>query len=140
MEDYRRYYLDLMFFGCNTVEHIPYDGLGAQQNRLMKYDPQDFLVEASRIADEYDLDVSLWYPNDRESLEDAEKRRRRVFERTPRINVMFPPGGDPGNYDADEFISRCRDFRACSRNIIRTPRCGRPHSSRTRYRTGAKSS
>lgn len=61
-----------MFFGCNTVEHIPYDGLGAQQNRLMKYDPQDFLVEASRIADEYDLDVSLWYPNDRESLEDAE--------------------------------------------------------------------
>ena len=101
LEDYRRYYLDLMFFGCNTVEHIPYDGLGAQQNRLMKYDPQDFLVEASRIADEYDLDVSLWYPNDRESLEDAEKRRRRVFERTPRINVMFPPGGDPGDYDAD---------------------------------------
>ena len=72
LEDYRRYYLDLMFFGCNTVEHIPYDGLGAQQNRLMKYDPQDFLVEASRIADEYDLDVSLWYPNDHESLEDAE--------------------------------------------------------------------
>ena len=110
LEDYRRYYLDLMFFGCNTVEHIPYDGLGAQQNRLMKYDPQDFLVEASRIADEYDLDVSLWYPNDRESLEDAEKRRKRVFERTPRINVMFPPGGDPGDYDAGEFISRCRDF------------------------------
>lgn len=45
LEDYRRYYLDLMFFGCNTVEHIPYDGLGAQQNRLMKYDPQDFLVK-----------------------------------------------------------------------------------------------
>ena len=27
LEDYRRYYLDLMFFGCNTVEHIPYDGI-----------------------------------------------------------------------------------------------------------------
>ena len=132
LEDYRRYYLDLMFFGCNTVEHIPYDGLGAQQNRLMKYDPQDFLVEASRIADEYDLDVSLWYPNDRESLEDAEKRRRRVFERTPRINVMFPPGGDPGDYDADEFISRCRDFSRLLKeyhpNAEMWPSAQQPHS------------
>lgn len=132
LEDYRRYYLDLMFFGCNTVEHIPYDGLGAQQNRLMKYDPQDFLVEASKIADEYDLDVSLWYPNDRESLEDAEKRRRRVFERTPRINVMFPPGGDPGDYDADEFISRCRDFSRLLKeyhpNAEMWPSTQQPHS------------
>lgn len=132
LEDYRRYYLDLMFFGCNTVEHIPYDGLGAQQNRLMKYDPQDFLVEASRIADEYDLDVSLWYPNDRESLEDAEKRRRRVFERTPRIDVMFPPGGDPGDYNADEFIRRCRDFSRLLKeyhpNAEMWPSAQQPHS------------
>ena len=123
LEDYRRYYLDLMFFGCNTVEHIPYDGLGAQQNRLMKYDPQDFLVEASRIADEYDLDVSLWYPNDRENLEDAEKRRRRVFERTPRINVMFPPGGDPGDYDAD--LARWISLGASPRGGIGLDRCAR---------------
>lgn len=110
LEDYRRYYLDLMFFGCNTVEHIPYDGLNAKRNDLMKYDTQDFLVEASRIADEFDLDVSLWYPNDRESFEDALERRKKVFERTPRIDAVFPPGGDPGDYPADEFIRRCREY------------------------------
>ena len=110
IEDYRRYYLDLMFFGCNTVEHIPYNELEARRNRLMKYDPQEFLIEASKIADEYDLDVSLWYPNERESIEDAVERRRKVFQRTPRIDAMFPPGGDPGDYGADEFIARCRKF------------------------------
>lgn len=132
IEDYRRYYLDLMFFGCNTVEHIPSNGLDAKKNRLMKYDPQDFLVEASRIADEYDLDVSLWYPNDRESLEDAEKRRRCVFERTPRIDVMFPPGGDPGDYKADEFIRRCREFSRLLKeyhpNAEMWPSAQQPHS------------
>lgn len=110
LEDYRRYYLDLMFFGCNTVEHIPYDGLNAKRNSLMKYDTQDFLVEAAKIADEYDLDVSLWYPNDKESIDEGVERRKRVFDRTPRIDAVFPPGGDPGDYPADEFIKRCREY------------------------------
>ena len=37
-EDYRRYYLDMMFFGTNTVEHISYERGVSKRNRLMKYD------------------------------------------------------------------------------------------------------
>ena len=132
LEDYRRYYLDLMFFGCNTVEHIPYDGIPPKINKLMKYHPEEFLIKASEIADEYDLDVSLWYPNDEEPIEKALKRRERVFSRTPRIDIVFPPGGDPGEYDADEFIERCRTISKLLKKIHPNaemwPSAQQPHS------------
>lgn len=110
-EDYRRYCLDMMFFGTNTVEHIPYEKGVSKRNRLMKYDEEEFLVEASKMADEYDLDVSLWHPNnDGETVEEAAKRRGDIYKTMPRLNVVFPPGGDPGEFYPDEFILRCKEI------------------------------
>lgn len=110
-EDYGRYYLDMMFFGTNTVEHIPYERGVSNRNRLMKYDEEDFLVEASRMADELDLDVSLWHPNnDGETVEQAVERRRKLYARVPRLNVVFPPGGDPGEFPPEEFVLRCSEI------------------------------
>ena len=104
-EDYRRYYLDMMYFGTNTVEHIPYERGVSKRNRLMKYDEEEFLVKASEMADEYDLDVSLWHPNnDGETVAFAAERRGRLYETVPRLDVVFPPGGDPGEFGADEFV------------------------------------
>ncbi|MBQ8015377.1 MAG: hypothetical protein IJ264_04230, partial [Clostridia bacterium] len=108
-EDYRRYYLDMMFFGTNTVEHIPYEKGVSKRNRLMKYDEEEFLVKASEMADEFDLDVSLWHPNnDDETVEQAAERRGKLYKTIPRLNVVFPPGGDPGEFYPDEFVLRCR--------------------------------
>ncbi len=110
-EDYRRYYLDMMYFGSNTVEHIPYEKGISRRNKLMKYDEEEFLFEATRMADEFDLDVSLWHPNnDGETVEQAAERRGRLYKTMPRLNVVFPPGGDPGEYPPDEFVLRCREI------------------------------
>lgn len=110
-EDYGRYYLDMMFFGTNTVEHIPYEKGVSNRNSLMKYDEEEFLVEASRMADELDLDVSLWHPNnDGETVEQAVERRRKLYARVPRLNVVFPPGGDPGEFPPEEFVLRCSEI------------------------------
>lgn len=115
---YGRYYLDLLFFGANMVEHIPYEDKIPKRNRLMRYDAEDFLAEASRMADELDLDVSLWYPNyNNESIEEAVERRKNLFARVPRLNVVFPPGGDPGDYDADEFVARCRAISTALKEV-----------------------
>ncbi len=111
-EQYDRYYRDLLLMGCNTVEHIPYERAVSKRNRLMKYDEEDFLVEASRMADEWDLDVSLWMPNCEDDAQEAVDRRDKLFARLPRLNVVFPPGGDPGELEPDELIDRCRAFRA----------------------------
>ncbi len=110
-EDYRRYYLDMMFFGTNTVEHIPYEKGVSKRNRLMKYDEEEFLVKAAEMADEFDLDVSLWHPNnDGETVEQATERREKLYNTIPRLNVVFPPGGDPGEFYPDEFVLRCKEI------------------------------
>lgn len=132
-DDYRRYYLDMMFFGSNTVEHIPYERGVSKRNRLMKYDEEEFLVKASEMADEFDLDVSLWHPNnDGETVEFAAERRGKLYDTIPRLDVVFPPGGDPGDFGADEFILRCKEIsKALKRvrpNAQMWPSAQQPHS------------
>lgn len=107
-KDYARYYRDMMFFGCNTCEHIPNEHVQPKKNWLMKYAPEDMLVSASALADELDMDISVWYPNNEEDIATAVERRKKVFDKTPRIDAVFPPGGDPGEFPADEFLDRCR--------------------------------
>ena len=132
-EDYRRYYLDMMFFGTNIVEHIPYERGVSKRNRLMKYDEEEFLVKASEMADEFDLDVSLWHPNnDGETVEEAAERRGRLYETVPRLDVVFPPGGDPGEFNADEFVLRCREISKALKKVHPEsqmwPSAQKPHS------------
>lgn len=132
-EDYRRYYLDMMFFGTNTVEHIPYEKGISKRNRLMKYDEEEFLLTATKNADEFDLDVSLWHPNnDGETVEFAAERRGKLYETIPRLDVVFPPGGDPGEFDADEFVLRCKAIskalKSVHPNAQMWPSAQQPHS------------
>ncbi len=108
-EEYARFYLDIMAFGCNTCEHIPGEPFDPN-NPLMKYDPLDVAVWASELADEVDLDVSCWYPNANDEETDetlALERRAAVLDAMPRVNAFFPPGGDPGSMEGDAFVRRC---------------------------------
>ena len=132
-DDYRRYYLDMMYFGSNIVEHIPYERGVSKRNRLMKYDEEEFLVKASKMADEFDLDVSLWHPNnDGETVEFAAERRGKLYNTIPRLNVVFPPGGDPGEFGADEFVLRCKEISKALKkvrpNAQMWPSAQQPHS------------
>lgn len=131
--EYHRYYLDMMYFGANTCEQMPTIGPEQRRNWLMKHDIDELLVEVSRLADELDMDVSLWYPNDDdESMEASLERRRKLFERVPRIDAVFPPGGDPGEYDADEFLERCVEISKVLKSVHPKaemwPSAQKPHS------------
>ena len=61
----------------------------------------------SRIADEYGLDVWIWYPamdtttRDPKTVEFALKEWGEVFQQLPRIDAVFVPGGDPGHTAAE---------------------------------------
>lgn len=111
-QQYFQYYLDMMAFGSNTVEHNGTKPKENFRNALMKYDQEDFLVEASRLADVVDLDVSLWQANaDYETEEEALKIREQLYSSMPRLNIVFVPGGDPGELPADVFIDRCRKIQ-----------------------------
>ncbi len=111
LNNYRRAYLDMMYFGANTVEHIPGVMNESDGNALMKYTKNELLFKAVEIADEIDLNVSLWYPNSENDRKTASDNRRYVFNGAKRIDVVFPPGGDPGSLPADEFAARCGIFK-----------------------------
>ena len=111
-DQYFQYYLDMMAFGSNTVEHNGTKPKNNFRNALMKYDQEDFLVEASRLADIVDLDVSLWHANnDYETEEEALEIRDKLYSSMPRLNIVFPPGGDPGELPADVFVDRCQKIQ-----------------------------
>ena len=76
----------------------------------------------SRIADEYGLDVWIWYPamdpdySDPETVEFALKEWGEVFRRLPRIDAVFVPGGDPGHTRAEipDGAARKADRESCT--------------------------
>ncbi len=93
---YERYQLDMMAFGANTIEHNGSRGSGEFRNKLMKYEQEEFLAEASRIADSMDMNVSLWQANeDDETEENALDSRNKLYALMTRLDYLFKPGGDP---------------------------------------------
>src|SRR5690348_7908516 len=57
----------------------------------------------SRIADDYGLDVWIWFPamdadySDPKTVEKSLQEWDEVFRALPRIDAVFVPGGDPGH-------------------------------------------
>lgn len=105
-DDFERYFLDMMYFGANTAEHIPYQDGFSKRNPLMKYDEEEFLKGIAPVHDKLDLDLSIWHPNYRETDEEAALRRGKLYSEICRIDHLFIPGGDPGEMRAEDFIRR----------------------------------
>src|SRR5262249_11483456 len=61
------------------------------------------MAEVSGLADDYGLDVWVWYPAmdrdyaDPKTVEFALQEWGEVFKALPRLDAVFVPGGDPGH-------------------------------------------
>ena len=103
LPDWEQYYRDLAVFGCNTVELIPPRSDDAPDSPHFHRQPMDMMIDMSRLADDYGLDVWVWYPamdadySDPATVEAALKEWADVFRKLPRIDAVFVPGGDPGH-------------------------------------------
>jgi hypothetical protein len=108
-DQFFQYQLDMMAFGTNIIEHNGSKGKGEFRNCLMRYEQEEFLTEASKLADKVDIDVSLWHANeDNEEEEQALKNRDQLYSAMQRLDYLFIPGGDPGSMQADAFMERCK--------------------------------
>jgi hypothetical protein len=98
-----QYIRELAIFGTNTIELIPPRSDDADDSPHFPLTKIDMMAEMSRIANEYAVDVSVWYPamdkdySDPATVEFALKEWAEVYRRLPRIDVIFVPGGDPGS-------------------------------------------
>jgi hypothetical protein len=100
---WEQYIRDLAVFGTNAAELIPPRSDDARDSPLFPLPPMRMMVEMSRLLDEYGLDVWVWYPaldkdySDPKTVEFALNEWDEVFQKLPRIDAVFVPGGDPGH-------------------------------------------
>lgn len=100
---WEQYIRDLVVFGANAIELIPPRSDDAADSPHFPLPPMQMMIEMSRLADEYGLDVWIWYPamdrdySDPATVQFALKEWGDVFRQLPRIDAVFVPGGDPGH-------------------------------------------
>ena len=100
---WEQYIRDLAVFGTNTIEIIPPRSDDAADSPHFPLPQIDMIAEMSRIADEYAMDVSIWYPamdtdySNPKTVDFALEEWGNVFRKLPRVDAVFVPGGDPGH-------------------------------------------
>ncbi len=103
VRQWEQYYRDLVVFGANAVELIPPRSDDDADSPHFPLPPMEMMVEMSRLADHYGLDVWVWYPAMDEdyskpaTVEFALKEWAEVLRKLPRLDALFVPGGDPGH-------------------------------------------
>jgi hypothetical protein len=108
---WEQYIRDLAVFGTNTVELIPPRSDDADDSPHFPLPKMEMMVEMSRIANEYGLNVSVWYPamdrdySNPKTVEFALKEWEKVYKRLPRIDAIFVPGGDPGHTEPKYLLA-----------------------------------
>jgi len=102
-----QYIRELAIFGANSIEIIPPRSDDTLTSPHMKLPPIEMMVKQAEIIDSYGMDVWVWYPNVGEdythpdSIRKELQEREDIFQRLKRIDVVFVPGGDPGNLHPD---------------------------------------
>jgi hypothetical protein len=100
---WEQYIRDLAVFGTNAIELMPPRTDDAADSPHFPLPQMEMMVQMSRIADEYGLDVWVWYPamdpdyGNPQQVENAVKEWADVLSKLPRLNAIFVPGGDPGH-------------------------------------------
>jgi len=102
-----QYIRELAIFGANSIEIIPPRSDDTLTSPHMKLPPIEMMVKQAEIIDSYGMDVWIWYPNVGEdythpdSIRKELQEREDIFQRLKRIDVVFVPGGDPGDLHPD---------------------------------------
>lgn len=100
---YEQYIRDLAVFGTNAIELMPPRSDDAPDSPHFTLPPIEMLSAVSQLAADYGIAFWIWYPAmDRDYSDPATVRKALdewggVFERLPRIDAVFVPGGDPGH-------------------------------------------
>ena len=126
-----QYIRELAIFGANAIELIPPRSDDEPDSPLFPLPPAQMMVEMSRIADSYGMDVSVWYPamdrdyGDSQTVNAALAEWEAVFKMLPRVDAVFVPGGDPGHTEPRQLLaSAAKSKRQAYANTIPKRRCG----------------
>lgn len=100
---WEQYIRDLAVFGTNAIELIPPRSDDSPDSPHFPLPPMEMMIRMSKLADDYGLDVWVWYPaldadySNTGTVQSALKEWGEVLEKLPRVDAVFVPGGDPGH-------------------------------------------
>jgi hypothetical protein len=103
LRQWEQYYRDLIVWGTNAVELIPPRSDDDADSPHFPLPPLEMMIGMSRLADDYGLDVWIWYPAlDPDYTTPAARKAAveewgEIFKALPRVDAAFVPGGDPGH-------------------------------------------
>jgi hypothetical protein len=118
-----QYIRDLAVFGTNAIELIPPRSDDDADSPHFTLPPIEMMAEMSRIADEYGLDVWIWYPaldkdyGDAATVSAAVTEWAEVFKLMPRVDAVLVPGGDPGHTQPRHMFALLERQRASLRQF-----------------------
>jgi hypothetical protein len=111
IEIWDQYIRDMAMFGTNAIELMPPRSDDLPDSPHFPLPPARMMVEMSRIADNYGLDVWVWYPamdhdySDPHAVESAIQEWAKVLQALPRVDAVFVPGGDPGHTEPKYLLA-----------------------------------
>jgi hypothetical protein len=135
VDQYEQYIRELVIFGSNAIENIPFEGGPASPH--MPISREEMNVRLSEICEAYDVDYWVWTPATFD-LTDTEKRKallnqhEELYRKCPKLDQIFFPGGDPGHNHPRHVMPFLKDMSkilTCPRflqNIIHRPVFGFP--------------
>jgi hypothetical protein len=100
---WEQYYRDMVVFGMNAIELIPPKSDDDDDSPHLPKPQLEMMVLMSQLAADYGLDVWAWWPaidgdyKDPKVVQGAIAEWGEVLSKLPKIDVIFVPGGDPGN-------------------------------------------
>ncbi|HEV2273649.1 MAG TPA: alpha-glucuronidase family glycosyl hydrolase [Acidobacteriaceae bacterium] len=110
-EMWDQYIRDLAIFGTNAIELIPPKSDDLPDSPHFPLPPLQMMIEMSRIADSYGLDVWAWYPamdkdyGNPATVQSALEEWANVFDALPRLDAVLVPGGDPGHTRPKDLLA-----------------------------------
>jgi hypothetical protein len=103
VEIWDQYIRELAIFGTNAIELMPPRTDDLADSPHFTLNQAQMMVEMSRIADSYGVDVWVWYPamdkdySDQHTVDAAIEEWAGVLKTLPRVDAIYVPGGDPGD-------------------------------------------
>lgn len=100
---WEQYLRDVIVYGANAIEIMPPRTDDDAESPHFNLPPMRMMVELSRLAEEYGIELWIWYPaldrdySDPALVAFAVKEWGDVLRQLPKVDALFIPGGDPGH-------------------------------------------
>ncbi len=111
LAQWEQYIRDLAVFGSNAIELIPPRSDDDADSPHFPLPQIDTMIGMSQLAEDYGLDVWIWYPaleprySTPAAIDAAVREWGAVLSKLPRVNALFVPSGDPGDAPPDELMA-----------------------------------